>query len=182
LASGLSCPIGFKNGTDGGVQVASDAIVAAAASHAFMGMTKMGMAAIFETRGNEDAHVILRGGKKGPNYDAASVEASCAVLRAAGLREQVMVDCSHANSNKSHLRQIDVAQDLAQQLSQGERRIMGVMIESHLEEGRQDLLPGVPLRPGVSITDACLSWAQTEPVLETLATAARGRRAKLARS
>jgi 3-deoxy-7-phosphoheptulonate synthase len=180
LASGLSCPIGFKNGTDGGVQIASDAVVAAAASHAFMGMTKMGMAAIFETRGNDDTHVILRGGKKGPNYDSASVEASCAVLRAAGLREQVMVDCSHANSNKSHLRQIEVAGDLAQQLSHGERRIIGVMIESHLEEGRQDLKPGVPLRPGVSITDACLSWAQTEPVLETLAKAARARRANRA--
>ncbi|RFU44942.1 3-deoxy-7-phosphoheptulonate synthase [Paraburkholderia sp. DHOC27] len=180
LASGLSCPIGFKNGTDGGVQIASDAIIAAAASHAFMGMTKMGMAAIFETRGNDDAHVILRGGKKGPNYDAAAVEESCGVLRAAGLREQVMVDCSHANSNKSHLRQIDVAQDLAQQLSQGERRIIGVMIESHLEEGRQDLKPDVPLRRGVSITDACLSWAQTEPVLVTLAQAARERRAVMA--
>ncbi|PRG39131.1 3-deoxy-7-phosphoheptulonate synthase [Burkholderia multivorans] len=176
LASGLSCPIGFKNGTDGGVQVASDAIVAARASHAFMGMTKMGMAAIFETRGNDDAHVILRGGKNGPNYDAAHVDASCAVLRAAGLREQVMVDCSHANSNKSHERQIDVAQDLARQLSQGEHRIVGVMIESHLEAGRQDLKPGVPLKYGVSITDACLSWAQTEPVLDVLAEAVRHRR------
>ncbi|MEB2485057.1 3-deoxy-7-phosphoheptulonate synthase [Burkholderia multivorans] len=176
LASGLSCPIGFKNGTDGGVQVASDAIVAARASHAFMGMTKMGMAAIFETRGNDDAHVILRGGKNGPNYDAAHVDASCAVLRAAGLREPVMVDCSHANSNKSHERQIDVAQDLARQLSQGEHRIVGVMIESHLEAGRQDLKPGVPLKYGVSITDACLSWAQTEPVLDVLAEAVRHRR------
>ncbi|MDR8958445.1 3-deoxy-7-phosphoheptulonate synthase [Burkholderia multivorans] len=176
IASGLSCPIGFKNGTDGGVQVASDAIVAARASHAFMGMTKMGMAAIFETRGNDDAHVILRGGKNGPNYDAAHVDASCAVLRAAGLREQVMVDCSHANSNKSHERQIDVAQDLARQLSQGEHRIVGVMIESHLEAGRQDLKPGVPLKYGVSITDACLSWAQTEPVLDVLAEAVRHRR------
>ncbi|PRE72925.1 3-deoxy-7-phosphoheptulonate synthase [Burkholderia multivorans] len=176
LASGLSCPIGFKNGTDGGVQVASDAIVAARASHAFMGMTKMGMAAIFETRGNDDAHVILRGGKNGPNYDAAHVDASCAVLRAAGLREQVMVDCSHANSNKSHERQIEVAQDLARQLSQGEHRIVGVMIESHLEAGRQDLKPGVPLKYGVSITDACLSWAQTEPVLDVLAEAVHHRR------
>ncbi|SIT78385.1 MULTISPECIES: 3-deoxy-7-phosphoheptulonate synthase [Burkholderiaceae] len=177
LASGLSCPIGFKNGTDGGVQVATDAIVAARASHAFMGMTKMGMAAIFETRGNCDAHVILRGGKKGPNYDAAAIEESCAVLRAAGLREHVMVDCSHANSGKSHLRQVDVARDLAAQLSQGERRLSGVMIESHLEEGRQDLKPGVPLQWGVSITDACLGWAQTEPVLEMLAGAVRARRA-----
>jgi 3-deoxy-7-phosphoheptulonate synthase len=177
LASGLSCPIGFKNGTDGGVQIAADAIVAARASHAFMGMTKMGMAAIFETRGNDDAHVILRGGKKGPNYDSASIDESCAALKAARLREQVMVDCSHANSGKSHMRQIDVAQDLARQLSQGEHRIIGVMIESHLEAGRQDLKPGVPLRYGVSITDACLGWTDTEPVLDLLAQAVRKRRA-----
>ncbi|MEA3117969.1 MAG: 3-deoxy-7-phosphoheptulonate synthase [Paraburkholderia sp.] len=177
LASGLSCPIGFKNGTDGGVQIAADAIIAARASHAFMGMTKMGMAAIFETRGNDDGHVILRGGKKGPNYDSASIEESCAVLRAAGIREQVMVDCSHANSGKSHLRQVDVAQDLAQQLSHGEHRIVGVMIESNLEAGRQDLKPGVPLHYGVSITDACLGWAQTEPVLQMHAQAVRERRA-----
>lgn len=176
LASGLSCPIGFKNGTDGSVQVASDAIIAARASHAFMGMTKMGMAAIFETRGNEDAHVILRGGKSGPNYDSERIEASCEVLRKAGLREQVMVDCSHANSNKSHDRQVDVAQDLARQLSQGEHRIVGVMVESNLEAGRQDLKPGVPLKYGVSITDACLSWTQTEPVLDMLAEAVRHRR------
>src|ERR1700744_355674 len=153
LASGMSCPIGFKNGTDGGVQIAADAIVAARASHAFMGMTKMGMAAIFETRGNDDAHVILRGGRKGPNYDAAGVEESCAALRKAGLREQVMVDCSHANSGKSHERQVEVAKDIERQLSGGERRIVGVMIESHLEAGRQDLKPGVPLARGVSITD-----------------------------
>lgn len=142
-----------------------------------MGMTKMGMAAIFETRGNDDAHVILRGGKQGPNYDSASVEATCTALRSAGLREQVMIDCSHANSGKSHLRQLEVVQDLAQQLSQRERRIVGVMLESHLEEGRQDLKAGVPLRHGVSITDACVSWAQTEPVLATLAEATRKRRA-----
>lgn len=180
LASGLSCPIGFKNGTDGGVQIAADAIVAAAASHAFMGMTKMGMAAIFETRGNDDAHVILRGGKKGPNYDAAGVEEACAALRKLGLREQVMVDCSHANSNKSHERQIEVAQDLANQLTGGDKRIVGVMIESHLEAGRQDLKPGVPLARGVSITDACIGWAQTEPVLHTLAQAVRARRQAVA--
>ncbi|MGN6084748.1 3-deoxy-7-phosphoheptulonate synthase [Trinickia sp.] len=176
LASGLSCPVGFKNGTDGRVQIAADAIVAARANHAFMGMTKMGMAAIFETRGNQDAHVILRGGKEGPNYDAKSVDECCAVLRAAGLREQVMIDCSHANSGKAHDRQIDVAGDIAAQLAGGEKRIVGVMVESHLEAGRQDLKPGVPLRYGVSITDACLSWAQTEPVLETLAQAVRRRR------
>ncbi|MGG1948887.1 3-deoxy-7-phosphoheptulonate synthase [Trinickia sp. NRRL B-1857] len=182
LASGLSCPVGFKNGTDGRVQIAADAIVAARANHAFMGMTKMGMAAIFETRGNQDAHVILRGGKNGPNYDAQSVEACCAVLKAAGLREQVMIDCSHANSGKSHERQIDVANDIAEQLADGERRIVGVMVESHLEAGRQDLKPGVPLRYGVSITDACLSWAQTEPVLEVLAQAVRRRRSAGARA
>ncbi|CAH2785642.1 MAG: 2-keto-3-deoxy-D-arabino-heptulosonate-7-phosphate synthase I alpha (EC [uncultured Paraburkholderia sp.] len=177
LASGLSCPIGFKNGTDGGVQIAADTIVAVRASHAFMGMTKMGMAAIFETRGNDDAHVILRGGRKGPNYDSASVEATCAALKLAGLRKQVMIDCSHTNSGKSHLRQIEVVDDIAQQLAQRERRIIGVMLESHLEEGRQDLKAGVPLRRGVSITDARVSWVQTEPLLATLAEATRKRRA-----
>ncbi len=176
LASGLSCPVGFKNGTDGGVQVAADALVSAAAPHAFMGMTKMGMAAIFETRGNADGHVILRGGKA-PNYDATQVASACAVLERAGLREQVMVDCSHANSAKQHRRQIDVAADLAAQLAGGERRIMGVMVESHLHEGRQDLLPGVALRPGVSITDACIGWDDTEPLLRGLAQAVRQRRA-----
>jgi 3-deoxy-7-phosphoheptulonate synthase len=179
LSSGLSCPLGFKNGTDGGIQVAADAIVAARARHAFMGMTKMGMAAIFETRGNDDTHVILRGGRQGTNYDAASVAACCAILAKAGLREQVMIDCSHANSNKSHLRQVDVAHAIAAQIEAGERRIVGVMIESHLEEGRQDLLPGEPLRPGVSITDACLGWEQTVPALRRLAQSVRARRANL---
>jgi 3-deoxy-7-phosphoheptulonate synthase len=125
LASGLSCPVGFKNGTDGGVKVAADAVVAAQASHAFMGMTKMGQAAIFETRGNADCHVILRGGKQ-PNYSAADVEAACTVLRKAGLREQVMVDFSHANSSKQHRLQIEVAADVAGQIAGGERRITGV--------------------------------------------------------
>jgi 3-deoxy-7-phosphoheptulonate synthase len=177
LSSGLSCPLGFKNGTDGGVQIAADAIVAARAKHAFMGMTKMGMAAIFETRGNDDTHVILRGGKQGTNYDAASIAACCEILKRAGLREQVMVDCSHANSSKSHSRQVDVAADIGQQIAGGDKRIAGVMIESHLEEGRQDLKPGVPLRRGVSITDACLGWGQTEPVLRRLAESVRQRRA-----
>jgi len=179
LASGLSCPVGFKNGTDGGVKVASDAILAAQAPHAFMGMTKMGQAAIFETRGNDDCHVILRGGKQ-PNYSAADVEAACALLRAAGLREQVMVDVSHANSSKQHQRQITVAADVASQVAAGDARIMGLMIESHLEEGRQDIVPGQALRPGVSVTDACISLAQTAPVLDTLAAAVRARRAHAA--
>src|ERR1700741_603741 len=125
LASGLSCPVGFKNGTDGGIKVAADAILAASAPHAFMGMTKMGQAAIFETRGNADCHVILRGGKQ-PNYSAADVEAACAVLRAAGQREQVMVDFSHANSSKQHRKQIEVGADVAAQIAGGERRISGV--------------------------------------------------------
>ncbi len=176
LASGLSCPVGFKNGTDGGVKVASDAIQAASAKHAFMGMTKMGQAAVFETRGNADCHVILRGGKT-PNYSAADVAAACALLKAAGLREQVMVDVSHANSSKQYQRQIEVAKDVAQQIGGGDRRIMGVMVESNLEEGRQDIVAGTPLKPGVSVTDACISMAQTTPLLQGLAAAVRSRRA-----
>ena len=176
LASGLSCPVGFKNGTDGGLKVAADAIQAAQASHAFMGMTKMGQSAIFETRGNQDCHVILRGGKQ-PNYSAADVDAACALLKAAGLREQVMIDVSHANSSKQHRRQIEVAADVARQIAAGDARITGLMIESHLEEGRQDIVPGQPLQHGVSVTDACISMAQTLPVLQGLAEAVRARRA-----
>jgi 3-deoxy-7-phosphoheptulonate synthase len=180
LASGLSCPVGFKNGTDGSIQVAADAILTARSPHAFMGMTKMGVAAVFETRGNDDCHVILRGGRA-PNYDAASVAAACATLRAAGLREQVMIDVSHGNSAKDHLRQIDVAHDVARQIAAGERRILGVMIESHLAEGRQDLVPGRPLRHGVSITDSCLGFVQTVPVLQELAEAVQSRQARAGR-
>jgi len=176
LASGLSCPVGFKNGTDGGVKVATDAIQAASAVHAFMGMTKMGQAAVFETRGNQDCHVILRGGRQ-PNYSAADVAATCALLQGAGLREQVMVDVSHANSSKQHRRQIEVAADVAAQIAAGDRRIIGIMIESHIEEGRQDIVPGTPLKLGVSVTDACISMAQTVPVLQGLAQAVRARRA-----
>jgi 3-deoxy-7-phosphoheptulonate synthase len=175
LASGLSCPVGFKNGTDGVLKVASDAIQAAQASHAFMGMTKMGQVAIFETRGNNDCHVILRGGKQ-TNYAKADVDAACALLKSAGLREQVMIDASHANSSKQHQRQITVAADVAAQIAAGDKRITGMMIESHLEEGRQDIVPGVPLKRGVSVTDACISMSQTVPVLEQLAAAVRARR------
>ena len=177
LASGLSCPVGFKNGTEGSIAVAADAIRAARAPHAFMGMTKMGVAAIFETRGNRDCHVILRGGKA-PNFDAAHVAQACDVLRAAGLREQVMIDCSHGNSGKDPARQAVVARDMAAQVAGGEGRIVGVMLESHLEGGRQDLVPGAALRRGVSITDACLGWAETLPLLQTLAAAVRARRAR----
>ncbi|MDE2395381.1 MAG: 3-deoxy-7-phosphoheptulonate synthase [Burkholderiales bacterium] len=175
LASGLSCPVGFKNGTDGSVQVAADAVLASAASHSFMGMTKMGVAAIFETRGNPDGHIILRGGKA-PNYDAAHVDAACAVLKKAGLVEQVMIDCSHANSAKQHRRQIEVAADVAARIAAGERRIIGLMVESHLHEGRQNLVPGQPLAHGVSITDACIGWVDTEPLLHALAAAVQKRR------
>jgi 3-deoxy-7-phosphoheptulonate synthase len=177
LASGLSCPVGFKNGTDGSVQVAADALLAAAAPHSFMGMTKMGVAAIFETRGNVDGHVILRGGRS-PNWDAAHVDAACAVLRKAGLREQVMIDCSHANSAKQARRQIEVASDIAGRLEAGERRIIGVMLESHLHEGRQDLVAGKALARGVSITDACIGWDDTAPLLRRFAEAVRRRREK----
>ena len=180
LASGLSCPVGFKNGTDGGVKVASDAILAAESAHAFMGMTKMGQSAIFETRGNKDCHVILRGGKQ-PNYSSDDVDATCTLLKGAGLREQVMIDLSHANSSKQHARQIVVAADVAGQIAAGDARITGVMIESHLEEGRQDIVEGQSLKRGVSVTDACISFAQTLPVLEQLAEAVRERRAKLSK-
>jgi 3-deoxy-7-phosphoheptulonate synthase len=176
LASGLSCPVGFKNGTDGGIKVATDAIQAAQGAHAFMGMTKMGQAAIFETRGNNDCHVILRGGKQ-PNYSKSDIDVACILLKAAGLREQVMVDVSHANSSKQHQRQIAVAGEVAAQIAAGDRRITGIMVESHLEEGRQDIVTGTPLKHGVSVTDACISMAQTVPVLQQLALAVKARRA-----
>ena len=175
LASGLSCPVGFKNGTEGSIQVAADAVLAARAPHAFIGITKMGVAAIFETRGNPDCHIILRGGKT-PNYDAASIDASCAVLRAVRLREQVMVDISHGNSAKRAERQVAIAGELAARLAGGERRIFGLMIESHLESGRQDLVPGVQPEHGVSITDACIGFDDTLFVLRSLAMAIAARR------
>ncbi|MGE4243620.1 3-deoxy-7-phosphoheptulonate synthase [Ramlibacter sp.] len=173
LASGLSCAIGFKNGTDGSVQMAADALVASRASHAFMGVTKMGVAAVFETAGNEDCHVILRGGARGPNYQAPEIEAACAALRKSGVVERVMVDCSHGNSQKDFARQVSVAEDIAAQIEGCERRILGVMIESHLREGKQALEPGKPLQHGISITDACLGWEATEAVMRRLARAIR---------
>ena len=175
LASGLSCPVGFKNGTDGNVRIALDAIKASSQPHHFLSVTKGGNTAIVSTAGNEDCHIILRGGKA-PNYSAADVNAACQLLAKNGLREQVMIDFSHANSSKQHRRQIDVAQDVASQIANGDTRITGVMIESHLNEGRQDIQPGQPLQYGVSVTDACLSMEQTIPVLQTLAQAVRKRR------
>jgi len=175
LASGLSCPVGFKNGTDGSIRVAVDALRAAAAPHAFMGMTKTGQAAIFETVGNEDCHVILRGGKH-PNYDAASVDGAAKELAHAGLAPHLMIDFSHANASKQYQKQMEVGADVARQLAAGDERIVGVMAESHLNAGRQDLVPGKPLAYGVSITDPCLGWDETAKLLDMLAEGVRKRR------
>jgi 3-deoxy-7-phosphoheptulonate synthase len=175
LTSGLSCPVGFKNGTDSGVRVAIDAIKTASSPHHFLSVTKEGQSAIFSTTGNEDCHVILRGGKT-PNYDAKSVNEACESLTAARLAPILMIDCSHGNSSKDYLRQKVVAQDIANQLAEGDKRIIGVMLESHLNEGRQDHAPGCDLVYGQSITDACLGWDDTVEMLELLASAVRVRR------
>jgi len=179
LASGLSCPVGFKNGTDGNVRIAVDAIKAAQAPHHFLSVTKAGHSAIVSTAGNEDCHLILRGGA-GPNYDADSVDAACKELSAAGVQGKLMVDFSHANSRKQHKLQVEVARDVAGQMAAGNDRIMGVMVESHLKEGRQDLKPGVELEYGKSITDACIGWEDSLVVLEVLAEAVRQRRVRRA--
>ena len=175
LASGLSCPVGFKNGTDGNVKIAVDAVQAASQPHHFMAVTKDGQAAVATTRGNGDCHVILRGGKA-PNYDAASVDAACAVIGKAGLAGRVMIDVSHANSGKKPENQPRVAEDLAGRIAAGERRILGVMVESHLLGGRQELKAGQPLRYGQSITDGCLDWDRSVQLLQRLAQAVRQRR------
>lgn len=176
LASGLSMPVGFKNGTDGNIQIALDAIEAAQGSHVFLSVTKHGTAAIVQTRGNDACHVILRGGKASPNYDSASVDNAVGQLNARGLPPHLMVDCSHGNSVKDYTRQSLVAHDVAAQIKSGRRGITGVMIESHLIEGRQDAKPGQPLNYGQSITDACISWETTEKILDELADAVRARR------
>ena len=176
LASGLSMPVGFKNGTDGGVQVALDAIEAARGQHHFLSVTKEGVVAIVTTRGNDTCHVILRGGKHSPNYDAEAVANVVAQLNAKGLPPYVMVDCSHGNSLKDYRKQPGVAASIAEQIAGGSKAITGVMIESHLVEGRQDTKPDVPLKYGQSITDACINWETTETVLEQLAQAVRKRR------
>ena len=178
LSSGLSMPVGFKNGTDGTVQIAIDAIGAARHPHHFLSVTKQGISAIVATSGNDSCHVILRGGNSGPNYDAADVKAAAAQLEKAGLTHRVMVDCSHGNSSKDHARQPIVAEAVAAQVAAGSDRIFGVMLESHLVEGRQDQNPDQPLAYGQSITDACISWDKTVEVLEKLAEAVRARRAR----
>jgi 3-deoxy-7-phosphoheptulonate synthase len=175
LASGLSCPVGFKNGTDGNIKIAVDAIKAASAPHHFLSVTKGGHSAIVSTAGNEDCHIILRGGKT-PNYDAASVDAACQELAKSGLAQRVMVDFSHANSSKQYEKQMEVATDIGAQLSAGDSRIVGVMVESHLNAGRQDIVAGKPLAYGVSVTDACINWDDTETLLKQLAQAVRERR------
>ncbi|CAN7392989.1 3-deoxy-7-phosphoheptulonate synthase [Pseudorhodoferax sp. LjRoot39] len=180
LASGLSAPIGFKNGTDGNIRIATDAIQAAARGHHFLSVHKNGQVAIVQTNGNKDCHVILRGGKA-PNYDAASVAAACKELAAAGMQPNLMVDCSHANSSKQHEKQTEVAGDIAAQIAGGSRQVFGVMVESHLVAGAQKFTPGKDdvraLAYGKSITDACLGWEPSADVLETLARAVAKRRA-----
>lgn len=177
LASGLSCPVGFKNGTDGGFKIATDAMMSASRPHIFMSLTKEGRSAIFQTTGNEDCHIILRGGKA-PNYDAVHVQQACEQMTKLGMTPNLMIDCSHANSLKQHERQLIVADDIAQQISTGDNRIMGAMIESHLVSGRQDVEDKNNLTYGQSITDACIDWEQTEIVLRKLADAVRVRRTK----
>lgn len=176
LASGLSSPVGFKNATDGGLQVAIDAIGAASRPHNFLSLTKEGYSAIFATTGNDDCHIILRGGKE-PNYDAVHVKQAVAELKAADVQQRLMVDCSHANSQKDHQRQIDVAEVIAQQISQGNQNIMGVMIESHLVAGRQNVEEGKELVYGQSVTDACINWDDSVKVLKNLADGVKQRRA-----
>jgi 3-deoxy-7-phosphoheptulonate synthase len=180
LSSGLSMPIGFKNGTYGTVQLAVDAVVSAAHPHRFLGVTEQGLAAIVQTTGNPDCHVILRGGTSGPNYDAASIARAAEQLDKAGLRPSLMVDCSHGNSQKDYKRQPEVARDLASQIASGSTSIFGVMVESNLVEGRQDLVNPERLAHGQSITDACIGWDRTGPLLRELASAVRDRRRRAA--
>jgi 3-deoxy-7-phosphoheptulonate synthase len=181
LASGLSAPIGFKNGTDGNIKIATDAIQAAGRGHHFLSVHKNGQVAVVQTQGNPDCHVILRGGKA-PNYDEASVNAACQDLTAAKLPATLMVDCSHANSSKQYERQLVVTQEIAAQLSKGSRQIFGVMVESHIESGAQKFTPGKDdvnaLKYAQSITDACIGWADSETVLATLSKAVESRRKK----
>ncbi|MBI3188407.1 MAG: 3-deoxy-7-phosphoheptulonate synthase [Gammaproteobacteria bacterium] len=175
LASGLSCPVGFKNGTDGDLKIAIDAIQAASRPHVFMSLTKQGHSAIFSTTGNDDCHIILRGGKK-PNYDAASVNEAAQQLEKDGQRARIMVDCSHANSGKKHTQQAGVCRNVAAQIAAGDQRIFGVMLEGHLVAGRQDVNKVEDLLYGQSITDACMGWDETEVLLRELAVSVKQRR------
>jgi 3-deoxy-7-phosphoheptulonate synthase len=176
LVSGLSCPVGFKNGTSGNVQIAIEAMLSAAHQHTFLGHSKYGQSAIFVTRGNPDTHVILRGGNKTVNYTAESVADVCARLQKYKLNQMVMIDCSHSNSQKDHMRQIEVCRDVAAQVAGGDKRIIGLMIESSLVGGSQKLAPGKPLVYGQSITDACIGWDETLELLHGLAAAVKAGR------
>lgn len=176
LASGLSCPVGFKNATDGTIKIAIDAISAAMSPHHFLSLTKAGHSAIFSTTGNEDVHIILRGGNHQPNYDAVNVEQVAQGMKKANLRPNIMIDFSHSNSLKQCQRQLIVGDDVATQIANGDKRIMGVMIESHLKSGSQSVIQGKELVYGQSITDACLSWSDTVPLLEKLAKSVQKRR------
>jgi 3-deoxy-7-phosphoheptulonate synthase len=178
LVSGVSCPVGFKNATSGDVQVAIDAVLSAAHSHTFLGHTHHGQSAIFVTSGNPDCHIILRGGRKMVNYKAENVAETTAQMEKAGLAPRIMIDCSHANSNKDYTRQALVCRDVANQVADGNRNIIGVMIESNLVAGAQKLATGQPLKYGQSITDGCIDWAETGGLLEELAVAVRARRQK----
>jgi len=175
LASGLSCPVGFKNGTDGSLRIAFDAIKAASQPHHFLSVTKGGHSAIVSTNGNEDCHVILRGGKA-PNYDSAAVDAACKEAATAALACRLMIDASHGNSQKKPENQVPVLRNVGDQLAAGDMRIFGVMIESHLVAGRQDLVPGKALTYGQSVTDGCIGWEDTVATLEHLAASVRDRR------
>lgn len=175
LASGLSCPVGFKNGTDGNLRIALDAIKAASQPHHFLSVTKGGVSAIVSTNGNEDCHVILRGGKQ-PNFDAASVDHACREAASAAMACRLMIDASHGNSQKKPENQVPVTANIAAQLAEGDRRIFGVMVESHLVGGRQDLVPGKPLTYGQSVTDGCIGWDDSLSVLDALADGVRKRR------
>lgn len=175
LASGLSCPVGFKNATDGGLQIAVDACLSASKPHHFMSVTKEGRSAIFSTTGNPDCHVILRGGRE-PNFDAASVEAAAEVIGRSGQGVRMMIDCSHANSGKNHIQQETVCRDVASQVAAGDKRIIGLMLESNLIGGRQNAEPGKELVYGQSITDACMAWDNTDILLRELAQAVKQRR------
>jgi len=176
LVSGVSCPVGFKNGTSGNVQIAIDAILSAAHSHSFLGLTKTGQSAILVTTGNPDCHIILRGGRGTVNYTAESVAETAAQMEKAGLAPRIMIDFSHANSGKDYRRQSAVCHDVAAQIAAGDKRILGVMIESNLVAGAQQLIPGQPLVYGQSITDACINWKETHALLKELAAAIRTRR------
>jgi 3-deoxy-7-phosphoheptulonate synthase len=176
LASGLSMPIGFKNGTDGGVQIAIDGIKAAAHPHSFFGVTEQGLAGIVTTTGNPDCHVVLRGGRTGPNYDAAAVDGALEALRGAGLPPRLMVDASHGNSGKDHRNQPRVCRNVAEQVAGGQRGVVAMMLESNLTEGRQDLVDPAGLTYGQSVTDACIGWDETADVLRELSAAVRARR------